>query len=218
MPLLYKTTHPLLGIWKLDESADELRALLPESEWAELLAVDGTPRLQLEARRKEWMSSRLLLKELLGRTCGIKHAASGVPLLDDGSYHISISHTRGYVAVLLSAQGRTGIDIEYYSERVKKIRLRFLSPEEEAFILPQFETEQLLLCWCAKETLYKIAGLEDIDFSCHLHVRPFRFSSPEGFLTVYETKTAQQNRYILRYEVRPEYILTYLAPEALNFK
>ena len=213
MALLYKGSSPLRGVWKMEETSGELLASLERT-------ADYSPfleRVTSEGRRREYLASRVLLKALLGEEVEVAYRPSGAPFLPALPLHISISHTRGYAAVIVD-EHPTGIDIEYYSERVKKIRLRFLSPEEEAFILPQFETEQLLLCWCAKETLYKIAGLEDIDFSCHLHVRPFRFSSPEGFLTVYETKTAQQNRYILRYEVRPEYILTYLAPEAPNFK
>ena len=210
MPLLYKTESPRIGIWKMDESAEALRAMLPEATWEELLALDGNPRLSSDARQKEWMTSRLLVKELIGQTCGITHDTSGAPRLADSSLHISISHTRGYAAIILSDMQRTGIDIEYTSDRVRKIRSRFLSPEEESFIDPQTDTQQLLICWCAKETLYKIIGQEGIDFSTHLHIHPFRYSEPEGILHVHESKTKQQHAYTLHYQVRPEFILTYL--------
>ena len=163
MPLLYKTESPRIGIWKMDESAEELRAMLPEATWEELLALDGNPRLSSDARQKEWMTSRLLVKELIGQTCGITHDTSGAPRLADSSLHISISHTRGYAAIILSDMQRTGIDIEYTSDRVRKIRSRFLSPEEESFIDPQTDTQQLLICWCAKETLYKYARRRGLD-------------------------------------------------------
>ncbi len=212
MPLLYKSEKPLLGIWKMDESLEEMRTMLPERTWKELHEIDHAPHFSSESRWKEWMTSRLLLKALLGEVVGITHDASGMPRLTSTTYHISISHTRGYAAVLLAEKNRTGIDIEYRSERVKKVRSRFLSPSEEAFITLSSETEQLLICWCAKETLYKIIGIEEVDFIEHIHVRPFRYVAPQGTLSVFETKTAQQQSYTLCYRVCPEYVLTYLSP------
>lgn len=211
MPLLYKTERPLLGIWKMDESIEELWDMLPDKQWEKLRIADrDLPFPHSEPRLKEWLTSRLLLKELLGQPHGITHDATGAPRIADSPFQISLSHTRGYVAIILSDTQRTGIDIEYASDRVRKIRSRFLSTEEESFIDPQSEIQQLLICWCAKETLYKIIGQEGVDFSVHLHIHPFRYSAPEGTLRVYESKTGLQKQYTLSYKVCPEFTLTYL--------
>lgn len=60
----------------------------------------------------------------------IEYAPSGKPHLADSSYFISISHTRGYVAVILSAVSEVGIDIEQYGQRVHKVAHKYMRPDE----------------------------------------------------------------------------------------
>ena len=70
-------------------------------------------------------------------------------------YHISISHTLGYVAVILSRDYEVGVDIEYVSDRVNRISSRFLR-DDEVFA----DTTDKLIAWCAKETMYKLFSSE----------------------------------------------------------
>ena len=51
MALLYKQLSPLHGVWKMEESSDELLGMLEH---------------KAEKRRQERFASRMLLKELLG--------------------------------------------------------------------------------------------------------------------------------------------------------
>ena len=152
-------------------------------------------------------ASRVLLQELTGGPARIAYRPDGAPFLPDLPLHISISHTKGYAAVLLQERPAAGIDIEYRSGRVSKIRSRFMNPEEEAGIDKEHETEHLLLHWCAKETLFKMIGREEVDFLRHLHVRPFPYAE-EGSFTVYETRTGQGAVYQLNYLVTPDFVLT----------
>lgn len=52
------------------------------------------------------------------------------------------------------------VDIEYQSERVKKIASRFLRQDEKAD-----DVNTMLLHWCAKETVYKYFSEDDLRFS-----------------------------------------------------
>ena len=90
---------------------------------------------------------------------------------------------------------------------LQKIRSRFMNSEEEAGIDKEHETEHLLLHWCAKETLFKMIGQEEVDFLHHLHVRPFPYAE-EGSFTVYETRTEEGAVYRLDYLVTPDFVLT----------
>lgn len=149
MPLLMKHTGPLWGIWKIEESSEVLLSLLRNRE-------EYLPQLELirtEQRRREWLACRVLLQELTGGPVCVAYRPNGAPYLSGSSLHISISHTKGYAAVLLQNRPAAGIDIEYHSGRVSRIRSRFMNPEEEAGIDKEHETEHLLLHWCAKETL-----------------------------------------------------------------
>ena len=205
MALFLSHKEPLYrwGVWKMDESVDTLLDLLPEREYYER----EVQRFVASHRRLEWLSVRALLFRLLGEHKEVCYQPSGKPYLADYSYFISISHTKGYAAVLLQNRPAAGIDIEYHSGRVSKIRSRFMNPEEEAGIDKEHETEHLLLHWCAKETLFKMIGQEEVDFLHHLHVRPFPYAE-EGSFTVYETRTEEGAVYRLDYLVTPDFVLT----------
>lgn len=207
MPLLLKQTSPLLGIWKIEESSDELLSRLRNREFY----LPAFESIRTEHRRQEWLASRKLLEEIVGDFCRINYGISGAPFLEDSPLHISISHTKGYAALLVQEQPAAGIDIEYRSDRILKIRKRFMNSEEEAAIDMEHEVEHLLIHWCAKETLFKMIGQEDVDFCRHLHVYPFPFAE-EGTFTVYETRTEQAARYDLSYRVTPEFVLTWSQP------
>lgn len=212
MPLLFKHTEPLLGVWKIEESSDELLAMLDlQSEYLPFLQ-----QIKTEKRRREWLASRVLLKELAGEELLIAYHEDGAPYLPDSSFSLSISHTNGYAAVLLQEHGPAGIDIEYQSGRVLKIRSRFMSSEEDGSVCSdEHEVEYLLIHWCAKEALYKMIRQRDVDFIGHLHITPFNYAT-SGDINVYETRTHLQQSYMLRYAVYPEFILVYNISVLIN--
>ena len=73
-----------------------------------------------------------------------------------GSASISISHTKGYVAVLLGGpEKEVGIDVECYGERVRKVAHKFVREDESVSWYKGTETWSLLLHWSAKETMFK---------------------------------------------------------------
>ena len=156
MALLYKQLSPLHGVWKMEESSDELLGMLEhKADYSSFLE-----RVSAEKRRQERFASRVLLKE-------------------------------------------------YRSDRILKIRSRFMNPEEEAGIDLEHEVEHLLIHWCAKETLFKIIGQEGVDFQKHLHVNPFPYLS-SGTFKGRETRTEACREYELAYQVTPDYVLTWL--------
>ena len=135
-----KHTGPLWGIWKIEESSEVLLSLLRNRE-------EYLPQLELirtEQRRREWLACRVLLQELTGGPVCVAYRPNGAPYLSGSSLHISISHTKGYAAVLLQNRPAAGIDIEYHSGRVSRIRSRFMNPEEEAGIDKEHETEHCM--------------------------------------------------------------------------
>lgn len=204
MALLFKNTAPLWGIWKLEESSDVLLSLLTNKE----LYLSQLEQIRTESRRREWLACRVLLQEFVDSSVYIAYHANGAPYLVNSSLFVSISHTKGYVAVLLQNHPAVGIDIEYRSNRVQKIRTRFMNEEEESALDKKQETEHLLIHWCAKEALFKMIGQEEVDFREHLHVEPFPYDSEGGFY-VQETRTEKRERFCMRYQVQPEYVVVY---------
>ncbi|MDR1357372.1 MAG: 4'-phosphopantetheinyl transferase superfamily protein [Tannerellaceae bacterium] len=198
-----KSVQPLLGVWKIDESADELLALLTRRDCRSIPAD-----MQAERRRREWLAVRVLLKELTGgEETPIAYHTDGAPYLPEKKLHISISHTNGYAAVILSEQGPVGIDIEYISERIHRVRRRFMHPDEDAMIDRKHETEHLIICWCAKETLFKLIRREETDFREHLRLSPFGYGE-SGSITATETCTPERATYSLFYIVNKYFAMT----------
>ena len=93
---------------------------------------------------------------LCGEEKEIAYYSSGRPYLKDGSRYISISHTRGYVAVALHSSCEVGMDIEQYGTRVRKVASRFIRSDEEPAMMEGDEVYALLLHWSAKEALFNI--------------------------------------------------------------
>ncbi|MBF1384464.1 4'-phosphopantetheinyl transferase superfamily protein [Prevotella aurantiaca] len=114
--------------------------------------------LEIENGRDAEIQGELqLLKLMLGYDVVLNHNEVGKPLID--GYNISISHTKGFVAILLSKEFEVGIDIEYTSDRIKKIKKRFLRNDEI-----YTTTNELLITWCAKEAAYKLFSEEKLAF------------------------------------------------------
>ena len=198
---------PPVGIWKMEETTEEMWYLLQHQAWYQL----EFSRLKAEQRQKEWLATRLLLKEMLGHEAIIHHHPNGTPFLSETEQkQISISHTKDFVAIMLTDATQTaGIDIEYRSERVRKVRSRFLNAEEEQFIDPAHETEHLLICWCAKETLYKIINRQEVDFCRHLHIQPFSYAE-QGTLIAVDTCSESPKHVVLQYRVEKDFVITWV--------
>ena len=203
MPIFRQNQSPLWSIWKIDETCEELlRFSERANEYMPILE-----RFTSEHRKKEWLAVRLLLKHLLGVEATIAYYETGVPYLPDFPCSISISHTKGYAAVIVGKDAPVGIDIEYQSERVHRIKTRFMN-ETELAGLGNLCTEQLLACWSAKETAFKMMRQRVVDLQTHLHVVSIDSMGNRGRLLIKETYTPEQTTYPINYEITPEFVLT----------
>ena len=158
------------GIWKADETVEELLALLPHKEKYEADICGCTDN----SRKLERLAVRVLLYKMLGEEKEIGYRSSGKPYLADGSASISISHTKGYVAVLLGGpEKEVGIDVECYGERVRKVAHKFVREDESVSWYKGTETWSLLLHWSAKETMFKCMNTSDVDLRKQIQIFPF---------------------------------------------
>lgn len=190
------------GIWKTDETLEELSLLIPHGG---NYLQEAMQRFSHENRRKEWFAVRVLLFFLLGEEHEITYTSSGKPYLKDNSYHISISHTNGYVAVAFHPCHEVGIDIEQYATKVLRVKGRFMREDEKA---EGDEVYALLLHWSAKETLYKLLGQEEVDLKEHLRILPFSVKQ-EGQMQANEYKTVERRSYTVFYQLEKDFVLTW---------
>lgn len=193
------------GVWKMDETEEKLLSMLPRREvYARCISRYAAPH-----RRLEWLTVRALLFTLLGEEREIAYRPSGKPYLADGSYALSISHTKGYAGVVLGEpDSEVGIDIEQYGERVCKVAHKFMRPDEQALAYEGNEAWSLLLHWSAKETMFKCLNASEVDFKEHLQVFPF-IPRREGTFDAREYRTDRRQMFHISYQITSDFVLTW---------
>lgn len=203
--LQYKTNGIQWAVWKMEESLDVLLLLLPGARRA--FCEQELNRFVSERRKMEWLSVRVLLYSMLQEDKEIGYSPEGKPYLTDHSFFISISHTKGYVAVILSPIAPVGIDIEQYGHRVKRVYDRFIRPDEQVEPYWGDVTWSMLLHWSAKETIFKSMENADADLRklCLSHFVP----QEEGTFQVQEYATEQQQSFTVGYRISPDFVLTW---------
>ncbi len=196
--------NAILAMWKVEESVEELLAMLFNRP--EHLTAIG--KMGAEKRQKEYLVSRVLLNTVLNDDKTIAYHPNGAPYITDHSYNISIAHTGQYVTILLHPTAKVGIDIERISDKVVRVKSKFLAEAEMAMLDPDNNKTQLALLWAAKEALYKIVGVETVDFVGGLKVEAFK-PYLEGEMQAEECVTPAHQHYQLDYRVFPEFVLVW---------
>ncbi len=170
MPLLEirKVAGGLLGLWLIRESAGELSSMVD--------AGGGGPALPsflgTESRKREFLATRTLLSHMPGLPFRIGYLPGGRPCLPGSALHISISHS-SEMAALLVLPHPAGIDTEVMTRDVSAVAGKFLSEEELAWTAAAADPKAaMLLCWCAKESVYKMAGDSTLRFREEIKAGP----------------------------------------------
>nr|WP_294783684.1 4'-phosphopantetheinyl transferase family protein [Prevotella sp.] len=194
-----------LGLWQMDESPEQLFDLYPH-----LLPYRSSldDKYKNDGRKLEFLAIRALMYEMLrvnGASKGLlshagdfTHNGQGKPLFR--GYHVSISHTKGYAALILSKKSEVAVDIEYMSDRVERIASKFLRKDERADSL-----DAKLVHWCAKETVFKLFSEENLLFE-DMRVKPFD-TMTDWACDVENLKSGKTAR--VDFELAMDFVLTY---------
>lgn len=195
-----------LAILKMEPAKDYSLLINNKESIADIL--NGNHKSQI--RKQQLIGARYLLQELIGDSAPyiIEYSSHGKPHIKGSDLEISISHTKEYVALILSKDKKAGIDIEILDPRIKRIINKFLREDERAFIHPDNYIEQLYIIWSAKETLFKIYEKGGLIFKDNLIIHPFQYSQ-KGTLQAVIIKDNHQKSYTLNYERVDDLIMVY---------
>ena len=91
-------------------------------------------------------------------------------------------------------------------DKVLKIKHKFLSQSELSD--SNDNVEKLLIYWAAKETLYKIYGLKEVDFIEHLFVKPFTKHNLGTIIGEIKLPNFTES-FDLNYQILEDYVLVY---------
>jgi 4'-phosphopantetheinyl transferase len=200
--------HTRFAIWKIEESADELlsKLQLSRSERAFL------ERLNKGKRTLNWLGTRVLLRSMLD-TPGYIDCPSdenGKPYLVNFPHKISLSHSFDYATVMLSTTHEVGIDMELVKPKIELIANKFMQEGELKQLTDNQYIEQLYVCWCAKEAVYKLQGKKGVSFKDNIWLEPFSYQSEGGYITAHLRGPHQNATYTVYYERFQEYMLGYV--------
>lgn len=188
-----------------DVTEDELRAAttLDEKEQAVIAKFSNINR------RKEWIAVRYFLQSEFGFSdCKIVYDETGKPSLKNPDMNISISHSSGLAAIIISEGAKVGVDIEVKSNKVLRILNKYLSVTEQGFLDRKFKTNHALVCWAGKECAYKMFGIQGVNFTENMRVKPFRLAYQGNIIVKLFTDSGLRD-YTLQYEQHKEFVLAY---------
>lgn len=196
-----------LGLWQMDESVEQLFSQYPHLQAYRSMMEE---KYKNDGRKLEFLAIRALMYEMLkanGASKGllshagdITHNEAGKPLFR--GYHISITHTKGYAALIFSKARVVAVDIEHFSDRVERIAGKFLRKDEKAEGL-----DSLLVHWCAKETVFKLFSEDNLQFE-DMRVQPF--DTMADWACDVENLKRKRTAHV-DFELTMEFVLTYAA-------
>jgi phosphopantetheinyl transferase len=149
---------------------------------------DGSNRVYVASLRKIDESAdniklqqSIVLKEILLSAIGVPvelhYDNYGKPWLPNSDKGFSLSHSKDFLAIIISENHAPGVDTESPRPVLEKIVPRLLHDSERAF-LENCTNRQMALqfIWGAKEAVYKSWGKRGLNFSTDMVLEPFQTS------------------------------------------
>ena len=153
------------GVWEIEEDAafflEKLK--LSDAERSEFARIHGV-------RGLEWLAGRLLLHKISDHQSRteIAKTASGQPFWAEKPGHFfSISHTDGKLAAAVVGDRPCGIDVQVFTEKIRRVAHRILNENE---LKNELTDDYLHQTWGAKEAMFKAWGRGGVDFRHNLTV------------------------------------------------
>ena len=189
-------TH--IYVWKMTSSyEDQIKNPLLNS--SELISAK---ELKNEKRKKEFLSSRIALKNIFNKELELKHHKSGKPFIKEAK-HLSISHSSDFLAVAFGDEN-IGIDIEKPQNRMVKLMPKILSEIE--FMEFKKEPAMDLACklWGAKEAILKYVGDKNLNYKEDIKVENIQLGVATYLKMNFKVEFEKIENMILTYAVKSD--------------
>ena len=136
----------------------------------------------------------------------IDYDSKGKPFLNKQK-GISVSHSNEMVAIGISNETYFGIDIQHKTDKIFKIKSKFLSKNEGKFLGKTDNMEFLIKVWSAKESIFKALGKEGVSFSNDIEIDTI--NDKDLFRAGYYKKDNIKIKFDLDFLFIEEYIICY---------
>ncbi|MFI3301761.1 MAG: 4'-phosphopantetheinyl transferase superfamily protein [Rikenellaceae bacterium] len=170
---------------------DTLRTMVTPSEWHQAQEFTSL------SRQREWLSWRAHLRAQWRSDIEIAYTEQGAPYIVGSDTHISVSHTRTHIAIILS-DTPCAIDMEQLSRNFAKVAKRYISGAESHIITTPLHQA---IAWCTKEAAYKYAT-RSCDFLSDICIK--RMSGGEILVEI------RGINIVAHYIVNEEFVVVYI--------
>ena len=117
-------------------------------------------------RVNQILNTRQIIKKMVDNNIELTQNRFGKPILKGSKKYISISNHKNMIAIMI-ADFYCGIDLESFNRNLSNIKHKFINSTDFSL---EGKNRFLTEIWCAKEVLYKIHGIPEINFKKHLFV------------------------------------------------
>jgi len=195
-----------IGVWQITETEEELKALsaTPSDEMEEISFIRS------ESQRKQRLAVRALLNVLFEEKVYLSHHDNGKPYIENDATNISITHTEKYVAVILHPTEDVGIDIESLDRDFTAVEKKALSEDEIDDLDDEKRNEQLAIYWCAKEAIFKLVSIYNVDFAEQIEIEHFRPKGEGELEATFIDKDEYEEEYDLEYMTFDRHVLVWV--------
>lgn len=194
-----------LAIWEIEETESFFL------ERAYFVNPENLSNYKHPKSRLQWIASRFLLHNLLGdkNYSKLLKNSSGTPVSDDGTFHLSISHSESMVAVALSEQN-IGIDIQQYLPKLSKIATKFILQKDLDLIKKDKDALKIIhQHWGVKEAVFKAYGLGNLDYKENIFLEKVNLFFENEIFPVVLIKADIQTVYTARtFEIGENYLVS----------
>jgi phosphopantetheinyl transferase len=173
MPVFYQQTidrHTKIGIWKIEENEQFFLETVPLQK-----------EITHPHKRLQHLAGRYLLRYLFPDFPFelIRIADTRKPFLANDAYHFSISHCGDFAAAIVSSDKRVGVDVEIFSEKIERVKDKFINKIEfhtiSRFVPDNHLNKYMTLMWSCKESIFKWYGSGQLDFRTHMQMQAIHF-------------------------------------------
>ena len=194
-------------MWQITESEEELIALssTPTDEMEEISFIGS------ESMRKQRLAVRALLNEMFEEKVYLSHHDNGKPYIENDATNISITHTQKYVAVILHDEEDCGIDIESLDRDFSAVEKKALSEDEiDDLEDDDKRNEQLAIYWCAKEAIFKLLSIYNVNFAEQIEVERFRLRGEGELEATFIDRDEEEEEFELEYMTFDRHVLVWV--------
>ena len=195
-----------IAVWQITETEEQLKELssTPTDEMEEISFIRS------ESMRRQRLAVRALLNTLFDEKVYLSHHDNGKPYLENNPINISITHTEKYVAVILHDENDCGIDIESLDRDFSAVEKKALSEDEIEDLEDEKRNEQLAIYWCAKEAIFKLLSVYNLDFAEQIEVDRFRPKGEGELDATFIGKNGDEEEFELEYMTFDRHVLVWV--------